>query len=219
MNGAHDLGGMMGLGPVAPEPDEPAFHHGWEKRALAITLAAAACGRWNLDMSRHARETLPPVIYLSKSYYEIWTRALEKLLLAAGMVSADELQQGAALSPGIGGLPKLVAGNVAKVLANGSPSNRPARAPALFAEGDTVRTKVMNPTTHTRLPRYARGKTGRVVAVRDCFVFPNSNAHCADEDPRWCYNVRFTGRELWGADADPSLSVSIDAWEPYVERA
>jgi nitrile hydratase len=29
--------------------------------------------------------------------------------------------------------------------------------------------------------------------------------------------VRFTGVELWGDDADPSLEVSIDAWESYLE--
>ena len=77
----------------------------------------------------------------------------------------------------------------------------------------------MNPTTHTRLPRYARGKIGLVEAVRGCFVFPDSNAHGGGEDPRWLYTVRFSAAELWGADADPALEVSIDAWEPYLERA
>ncbi|MFZ2106094.1 MAG: nitrile hydratase subunit beta, partial [Roseiarcus sp.] len=37
MNGAQDLGGMMGFGPIAPEADEPMFHHRWEKRAHAVT--------------------------------------------------------------------------------------------------------------------------------------------------------------------------------------
>ena len=89
----------------------------------------------------------------------------------------------------------------------------------MFAAGETIRTKVMNPTTHTRLPRYARGKSGVVEAVRGCFVFPDSNAHGGGEDPRWLYTVRFSAAELWGADADPALEVSIDAWEPYLERA
>jgi len=31
--------------------------------------------------------------------------------------------------------------------------------------------------------------------------------------------VRFDGLELWGKDGDPSLSVSVDAWESYLERA
>lgn len=219
MNGAQDLGGMMGFGPIAPEPNEPIFHHEWEKRALALTLAAGACGEWNIDMSRHARETLPPAAYLSKSYYDIWITALQKLLLAADMVAGEELKEGRAMVPARPIRGRLAHADVAKVLASGSPYDRPAPAPALYAPGETARTKVMHPSTHTRLPRYARGKIGIVEAVRGCFVFPDSNAHGAGEDQRWCYTLCFTGQELWGADADPHLKVSIDAWEPYLERA
>ena len=219
MNGAQDLGGMMGFGAIAPEPDEPLFHHDWEKRALAVTLAAGACGMWTIDASRHARETLPPAEYLAKSYYDIWASGLEKLLLATGMVSKEELARGRALIAPRPIARRLAATDVAAALARGTPCDRPAATPALYAPGDKVLTAVINPTTHTRLPRYARGKTGVIEAARGCFVFPDSNAHGAGEDPRWCYTVRFTGAELWGEDADPRLSVSIDAWEPYLDRA
>ena len=40
----------------------------------------------------------------------------------------------------------------------------------------------------------------------------------AGENPQWLYTVVFDGRELWGADADPTVKVSIDAFEPYLER-
>ena len=63
MNGAQDLGGMMGFGPVGIERDEPWFHAEWERRAFGITISAAATGSWNIDMGRHARETLPPPEY------------------------------------------------------------------------------------------------------------------------------------------------------------
>jgi nitrile hydratase beta subunit len=195
------------------------FHHDWEKRALALTVAANGCGMWNIDISRHARETLPPAAYLSKSYYDIWISGLEKLLRQTGMAGADELAQGAVLTPPRPVRGRLAAENVAAMLASGTPYDRPASAPAQYAPGDSIRTKVMHPSTHTRLPRYARGKTGIVEAVRGCFVFPDSNAHGKGEDPRWCYAVTFTGQELWGEDADPSLTVTIDAWEPYLERA
>ena len=99
MNGPQDLGGMMGFGPVCPEAHEPVFHGEWEKRALAITLASAALGEWNLDMGRHARESLPPHVYLGVSYYEIWTRALANMLDARGMVTAQEVQQAQLLVP------------------------------------------------------------------------------------------------------------------------
>ena len=219
MNGAQDLGGMMGFGLIAPEPDEPLFHHDWEKRALAVTLAAGACGMWTIDTSRHARETLPPADYLAKSYYDIWASGLAKLLVGAGMVSQEELAAGRALLPPRRDVRKLAAGDVAGVLAKGSPCDRPAPAPAAYAAGDAVRTKVMHPTTHTRLPRYARGKRGVIEAVRGCFVFPDSNAHGLGEDPHWCYTVTFSGVDLWGVGTDPKLTVSIDAWEPYLERS
>jgi len=219
VNGAQDLGGMMGFGPIAPELDEPVFHHDWEKRALALTLAAGACGEWNIDRSRHARETLPPAAYLSKSYYEIWIAGLQKLLLGAGMVAGEELKQGRAIAPARPVRARLARADVGKALASGSPYNRPPPAPPLYAPGEAARTRVINPSTHTRLPRYARGKIGVVEAVRGYFVFPDSNAHGAGEDAHWCYTLRFTGQELWGDDADPPLKVSIDAWEPYLERA
>jgi hypothetical protein len=31
--------------------------------------------------------------------------------------------------------------------------------------------------------------------------------------------VTFDGVELWGEASDPSLKVSVDAWEPYLEPA
>ncbi len=219
MNSAHDLGGMMGFGPIAPEQNEPVFHEDWERRALALTLAAGACGEWNLDMVRHARESLPPAEYLTKSYYDIWITALERLLLKAGLVAAEELQQGTVLVPASAVKGKLAPADVEAVLRKGTPYDRPASAEALYREGEKVRTKVMHPPTHTRLPRYARGKVGVVETVRGCFAFPDSKARGAGDDPHWCYTVLFTGRELWGAEADPNLNVSIDAWEPYLECA
>ena len=219
MNGAQDLGGMMGFGPIEIEPNEPVFHAAWEKRALAITLAAGACRLWNLDANRHTRESLPPAAYLSKSYYDIWLSALEIMVQRTGMIGADELRSGEASVPPRPTPGKLLAADVPRALAAGSPCDRPATAPAAFAVGDQVRTKLIHPRTHTRLPRYARGKLGVIEAVRGCFVYPDSNAHGLGEDPRWVYTVLFTGRELWGEDADETSRVSIDAWEPYLERA
>ena len=60
MNGPQDLGGQAGFGPVAPEPGEPVFHAAWERRAMALTVAAGAMGHWSIDESRHARESLHP---------------------------------------------------------------------------------------------------------------------------------------------------------------
>ena len=89
----------------------------------------------------------------------------------------------------------------------------------LFVAGETVRARNINPTGHTRLPRYARGRTGTIVADRGGFVFPDSNAALAGEQPQRLYTVRFAARELWGTDAPARDSVALDLWESYLERA
>lgn len=219
MNGPHDLGGQMGFGAVAPETDEPIFHADWEKRALGVTLCAGAMGHWNIDESRHARESLHPATYYASSYYEIWTRALERLLVRHGFVSADELAEGEASAGGAQPRRVLQADAVAQTLARGGPCDRSVDQEPLFAEGARVRARNIHPQGHTRLPRYVRGRVGRIERVHGGFVFPDSNAHGLGEAPQRLYTVVFDGRELWGEAADPTLSVSVDAWESYLEPA
>jgi nitrile hydratase len=219
MNGAQDLGGMMGFGPIAPEKDEPWFHAAWERRAMGVTIAMGATGAWTIDMSRHARESLPPAEYLSASYYEIWTKGVERLVVKTGLVSPEELRLGRALTPPAPVRRVLKAADVPAVLARGGPTERAASAPARFAVGDRVRTRNMHPTGHTRLPRYARGREGVIERVHGAHVFPDTNARGEGENPQWLYTVRFSGREVWGEEADPTLVVSVDAWESYLEPA
>lgn len=218
MNGAADLGGMMGFGPVVPEPEGEPFHAEWERRALALTLAVGAAGRWSIDASRHARESLPPAQYLNSSYFAIWVAALEQLLVTHGLVGADELARRRALRPGEP-VRVLAAAQVRDVLAAGSRYDRPVAEPARFRVGQPVRTRNMHPAGHTRLPRYARGRAGVVERVHGAHVLPDANAHGAGERPQWLYTVRVAGRELWGTAADPSLTVTIEAWESYLEPA
>jgi nitrile hydratase subunit beta len=210
---------MMGFGPIEIEPDEPCFHAEWERRAFGLTLAMGATGSWTLDASRHARESLPPAEYLASSYYEIWTKGVERLVVKAGLVAEEELRQGKSLFSPAPIKRVLKAEDVPAVLARGGPTERPIPQPARFAVGDEIVTRNMNPREHTRLPRYARGKRGVVEFVHGGHVFPDANAHGRGENPQWLYTVRFTGRELWGRDADPKLVVSIDAWESYLEPA
>ena len=219
MNSAHDLGGQMDFGPVQPEPDEPVFHGEWEKRVLAINVAAGAMGAWTIDEIRHARESLPPAQYLSASYYEIWLAALDKVLARHGFVSGEELERGEALIPRKEPKRVLKGEEVPAVLRRGFPYERGAQGPARFAVGDRVRTVVMHPQHHTRLPRYARGKSGTVERIVGHHVFPDTGAHGAPEQAQWLYTVVFPGPELWGRDADPASSVSIEAWESYLEPA
>jgi nitrile hydratase beta subunit len=215
MNGIHDMGGMHGFGVVAPEANEPVFHAAWEGRVLALNRAMGHSRLWNIDMSRAAIEVLPPDVYLTRSYYAKWLLRLEQLLLEHAMVDADEMAAGRALRPGKP-VRKLEAADVATALTRGSYGREPS-APARFKAGERVRTRNINPVTHTRLPRYARGRIGTIECVRGCHVFPDSVAIGKGENPQWLYTLRFEGRELWGDNCDPNLKVSIEAFEPYLE--
>lgn len=219
MDGAHDMGGVPWSGPVRPEPNEPVFHAEWERRAFALTLAMATPGGWNIDMSRFARENRPPGDYLGKTYYEIWLAGIERLMQERKLVEADEIAAGKVLHAPRAVDKILRRDDVAAVLGRGGPTERAARGPAVFAAGDRVRAKDIHPATHTRLPRYVRGHVGRIELVHGCHVFPDSNAKGAGEDPQWLYTVTFAGSELWADAPDPSSSISVDAWEPYLERA
>jgi nitrile hydratase beta subunit len=220
MNSVHDLGGMMGFGPVNPESNEPVFHAAWERRALAVTLAMGALGEWSIDANRFARERLPPLQYLASSYYQIWLAALRNLIVERGLVTAHELQTGRAETPArTTARPPLAAANVARALAAGSPCARPAPAPARFAVGDKVTTKTINPTGHTRLARYLRHHAGEIITVHGAHVFPDTSAQFKGENPQWLYTVKFAAAELWGPDADPRDSVTADLWEPYLREA
>ena len=218
MNGVHDMGGMQGFGAVQPESDEPMFHAEWERRTLALTLAMGATGQWNIDMSRAARESLPPAQYLSSSYYQIWLAGLERLMLQRSLVGADELAAGHALRPAAPVARVLAADQVDAVLARGAPTARPAEAPARFVVGQRVRALNMHPRGHTRLPRYVRGRVGAIVKVHGAHLYADRHADGVDV-AQWLYTVEFSGAELWGSVAEPGLRVSIDAWEPYLEAA
>ncbi|MGJ7610834.1 MULTISPECIES: nitrile hydratase subunit beta [unclassified Variovorax] len=211
-----DLGGQPGFGKVVPEPEGELFHAGWEPRVLALVLAMGATGSWNIDASRAVRETLPD--YRDLSYYQIWLGALEQLMLQRGQVFADEVASGEMRHVPAPVARVLQAAHVPAVLAKGSPTQRPAPGPARFAVGQAVRTHLGKVDHHTRLPAYVQGKRGTVMHVHGAHVFADANAQGLGEQPQWLYTVAFGEAELWG-DTVPrqNLSVSVDAWESYLE--
>lgn len=222
MSRVHDMGGRYGDGPVDPAPGEPMFHQPWHRRAMALTLAAGAAGRWSIDASRHARESLAPKDYARFSYYEKWIAAVANLALARGLVTRQELVEGtAAQAPRD---PKaLRPAQVEAALRRGSPSLRPGPAPD-FAPGDRIRTRlparnVLVPGGHTRLPAYAAGHRGWIVRCHGCHVLPDSNAHQLGEAPEPLYTVAFDAADLWGAAEGAGDEVMVDLWQSYLEPA
>lgn len=219
MNGAQDLGGMMGFGPVVPEPSEPVFHAEWERRVFALAMAMGFTGTWNLDSSRFARESLPPAEYLSASYYAIWLAALERQVAAHGLATPEEIVRGVAAIPAKPVTRVLTAAEVAPRFSAGFPSDRPAPAAARFAVGDAVLARNIHPAGHTRLPRYIRGRTGRVERIHGAFVFPDTQAHFRGETPQWLYTVGFCATELWGEAGRAGDRVTVAAFESYLAPA
>ena len=219
MNGIHDMGGLQDMGSVQLERDEPVFHAAWEGRVYGINASLRAIGKWNLDAWRYQIELLPPVDYLRMTYYERWLRINEQLLVNHGLVTARELETGTPDPDSAKGAPALTAAVAARQLGRGVPSSDDPNLPPRFEVGRQVRARNLNPTGHTRLPRYARGKLGTITRDHGVYSFPDTNAHYQGEKRQHVYSVRFSARELWGEQASVRDSVHLDMWDDYLERA
>ena len=219
MNGIHDMGGMQDMGPIRYEKNQPVFHAPWEGRAFALTLAAAAWHKWNIDAGRHQIELIAPADYLRMSYYERWTERLRELLVKTGLVTREEIESGKPAPGSPKATPPLTADKVPAMLRSGEAASRKVPITPRFKAGQRVRARNINPTGHTRLPRYARGKLGTIHLDHGVYVFPDSNAHFLGEKPQHVYSVRFAARELWGEQAAPQDSVYVDMWDDYLEPA
>ena len=214
MNGVHDMGGMDGFGTVVAEQNEPIFHADWERRMYALLGLATRAAQANIDEFRHAVERIPPAQYLASSYYERWLAAAETLLVERGVVTREELlaKEDASVDPAL----------IAEAVPVRGPApvkdksqKKPPRA--RFAKGDRVRGRNLNPSGHTRLPRYVRGKSGVIARDWGVFDFADTKAHRAGTKPQHCYSVAFDARELWGKSANSRERVYIDLWEDYLE--
>ena len=219
MNGVHDMGGRQDMGPFVYEKDEPVFHASWEARIYALNRAMRALRKWSLDTDRHALELMSPVDYLRMSYYERWLYRLEAQVVQYGLVSREEFESGQPAPGSTKASPPLTLATSDRWLDRGIASSDDPRVRPSFKVSQRVRARNINPTGHTRLPRYARGKTGVIARDHGVYLFPDSNAHFQGEKRQHVYSVRFAARDLWGASASPRDSVHLDLWDDYLERA
>ena len=221
MTRVHDMGGRFGDGPVVPEPQGIAeFKEHWHQGALALTVAAGAFGKWNIDIGRHARESLSPKDYTRFSYYGKWIAALADLLVETGVVSAGELTRGQAI--GQTDLAPVTGEIMARLIAQGSPSARESDIAPVFSIGQNVRT--LRPAGnrlvtggHTRLPQYASGARGQILLKHGSHVLPDSSAHRLGAGAEPLYTVVFNASELWTAPEHPGDEVTLDLWQSYLE--
>ena len=216
MNGIHDMGGMQDMGAIRHEHMEPVFHAAWEGRIYAMSNAVQGTGKLKLGL-RPPMENIPPLEYLRMSYYERFYVSITERLVASGLVTRAELERG---TPDAGGLRSNLAlspaASVTAMMKN-PPTRRDLPIPARFQVGGLVRAQNINPLTHTRLPRYVRGKSGEIMRDHGVFVFSDTSVYGQGEKPQHIYSVRFAAREVWGQDAAPQDSLYLDLFDDYLE--
>ena len=213
------MGGMHGMGSIEREDGEPVFHHTWEGRVFGLRRAMGAWRRWNIDVTRHEVELVPPVDYLRMSYYERQLAAFLVLLEKRGFITAAEIAAGVPAPGSSAAVPALTREGAAQLVVKGVPTSRDVPVPAKFQSGQKVRAINTNPLGHTREPRYVRGKLGTIDCDHGVFVFADTNAHFLGEKPQHVYSVRFAARELWGNQSAPQDSVYVDLWDDHLEPA
>lgn len=220
MNSIHDLGGMHGMGPLPFEENEPLFRDDLERSAFATTILLIMSGLFTADEHRHASERIPPLQWLASPYYQRWLAGSVRLLMEKGYATADEITSGKSdANRPASVVPNYVEATDVRAIAttNHPVTGQAAMAPR-FKVGDKVRAKNIHPRTHTRLPRYVRGRLGTIATHPGAFLYADIRAHGGD-GVQHTYSVRFEGADLWGPDAGPRDAVYIDLYDTYLEPA
>ena len=153
------------------------------------------------------------------SYYERWYTALVTQIIERGIATCTEVESGRADPASVKSTPALTPAVAREFLFRTPQTERDIELTPRFHVGDRVRGRNIHPTTHTRMPRYTRGKTGVVERVRGVFILPDSEEVPAEPKPQHVYLIHFTARELWGEEASAHDSLYIDMWEDYLEPA
>jgi nitrile hydratase beta subunit len=216
MNGIHDLGGMDGFTLPKRDPQEPLFHHQWERLVFGSSLVMKS--PWFIDESRFGVESIPPDLYLSTPYYARWLYRNEKLLIKYGMVTAAELAD----PDSVAATPEdnsTRSEDMSQLLNSMVSEPDSADVAASFKVGDRVVVKNEHPAGHTRAPRYARGHVGTIKRDQGVHIFPDTNAMGLGTKPQHCYSVMFRAQELWGSRANVKDHVYIDLFDDYLDLA
>ena len=212
MDGIHDLGGKQGFGPI--DVSAPPFSHDWEKRMWAVAKNSGAPD-WTLDWWRCVAEQIPPATYLSVSYFEKWCLTYMSAFLCSGVFTREEILSGHTENRALPAAPSGVAGALERLRANELFFDRPLDTPPAFSIGDRVETVRHTTSRHSRLPAYARGRCGAVIAHHGGHIFADANARGEDE-VQHLYTVEFRAVDLWGEEADARDTVTLDLWESYL---
>lgn len=220
MDGAHDLGGMHGFGPVISEgPTEPPFHESWEGRVHGMMVTLIAGRNRGVGSFRYAIEQMGNERYLSTSYYEHWLDGLERLLTAGSVIEAGAVD-GRISSGRVSVARREDAALAAKARALlTTPLGRSWAGPEpRFVVGQRVlvRKGELSHAGHTRCPRYVRGALGVIERLLPAEPLPEGLPEGRLE-PVPCYTVAFAATDLWGPESE-AFTVTVDLVEPYLEE-
>ena len=214
MDGVHDLGGKEGFGPIPIDASDNPFQHPWEERMWAMARAGALTEDITIDWFRHAVERMVPADYLGYRYFQKWCTTYFMLFVDNGTFTLEELERGKIEQPA----PPAPALSLEAALAANRGSARSFQVPSDVAPrhkvGETVVTRRHMAADHTRLPAYARGARGQIIAHHGAHLLPDKGAKGIHEGEH-LYTVAFTAPELWGEAADPRDSVALELWESY----
>ncbi len=215
METMHDLGGKQGFGPV-PIGDNEGFHHDWERRMWALARAGVARDI-TIDWFRHGLERMVPADYLTFSYFKKWVTNYLMLIVDNGAVTMGEALTGHVDTPAEPADPLTLAQVLDKNRSGVTSFSTETDADPAYAVGDTVLTKRMSTAAHSRLPTYARNARGIIITHHGAHALPDKGALGIHEGEH-LFTVSFSAVELWGPDANPRDTVTLELWEIYFVR-
>lgn len=217
MEGAHDLGGWSGFGPVVASADEPEETFDPDFRAQVICLLAAS--RIGAGL-RGFIEQLEPGTYLRSTYGERWVKATEAAVVASGEVAQDDLDRWSTAIADGEPVPTALKPGVAQLVVDYITTRHSALSEPVdprFAAGDAVCVRrVWDERHHHRCPRYVRGVPGVIERVIGASAVPDGPGLGGTEVE---YTVGFTSSELWGDVDEPPFALFIDLYDHYLEPA
>lgn len=218
MDGIHDVGGREGFGPITVTHEDTPFPTEWEGRAFGISKSMRSASDYSTDKFRYTREQLPPLEYLTSEYFGQWLRAGLSMLVGSGLVTLKELADGRSHVTPDPDSPSPTSAERARAAT--TTSNRydgPYEGTPKYAVGDTVTVSTQSPLGHTRLPQYARGRTGKIICFHGAHGVPDDNVRNIQTfEP--LYTVAFTLGELFEEHAGSSDMINLEIWERFLDQ-
>ena len=215
MDGPHDLGGKQGFGPIdVNEPEQP-FHHEWEARMWGMSRCTDM-PEWTIDWWRYVRELIDPVDYLTRPYFDSWAQTQFAAFIESGVLTVDEIRAGQSATPPITKADVINTQQAIESARSAKCFERAAEQTPSYKIGDQIITQVLGNQNHTRLPAYARGKNGVIVAHHGTHIFPDESAR-GREIAQHLYTVAFDASTLWAEAGTRKDRIFLDLWESYLE--